>query len=81
MRDLAGNVVQDMSLRDTMSCVSPNPSHDLATVTQKTAIERSQSATRECELWRTVVREKGIGMLQERDQYQPVVNPEKFISK
>ena len=76
MRDLAGNVVHDMSFRDTMSCVSPNPSHDLATVTQKAAVERSQSATRESKLWRTVVRENGIGVLQERDQHQPVVHPE-----
>lgn len=76
MRDLAGNVVHDVRLGDTMSCVSPDPSHDLATVAQKTAIERSQSATRECELSRTVVRENGIAMLQERDQYQPVVDPE-----
>jgi hypothetical protein len=76
MRNLARNVVYDMSLRDTMSCVSSNPTHDLSTVTQKVAVERSQSATRECELRRTVVRENGIGMLQECDQHQPVVDPE-----
>ena len=78
MRDLARNVVQDMSLGDTMSCVSPNPTHDLATVTQKVAVERSQSATRECKLWRTVVRENGIGMLEECDQHKPVVDPGKI---
>ena len=75
MRDLAGNVVHDMSLGDTMSCVSPNPSHNFATVTHKAAVERSQSATRESKLWRTVVRENGIGMLQECDQHHPVVDP------
>ena len=76
MRDLARNVVQDVSLGDTIGCVSPNPSHDLATVAQRAAVERSQSTTGECKLWGTVVRENGIGVLQERDHHQPVVDPE-----
>ena len=76
MRDLARNMVQNVSLGDTMSCMSPNPTHDTAKVTQKATVKRGQSTTGEVELRRTVVRENGIGMLQERDQYQPVVDPE-----
>ena len=75
MRDLARDVVYDMGLGDTMSGVSPNPSHELATVTQKATVEGSQSTTGERKLWGTVVRENGISMLQESDQHQPVVDP------
>ena len=77
MRDPATNVVQDMSLGDTMSGVSPNPSHDLATVTQKAAVERGQSTAKKRKLWGTIVGENWIGMLQESDQHHPMVDPGK----
>lgn len=76
MRDLATNVVQHVRLGDTMSSVRSNPSHDCATVTHEASIERSQSAAGECKLGRTVVRENGICMVQERDQHHPVIDPE-----
>lgn len=75
MGNLARNMVQDVRLRDTVSCVSTNPGHDLATVTEEVTVEGSKSTTGEGELRSTVVGEKGVGVLEERDQYQPMVDP------
>ena len=73
----AGNMVDNMSLRDTVGSVTADPAHQLAAVAHQAAIERSQSTARECKFWSPVVGEKGICMLQEGNHDQPVVYPVK----
>lgn len=73
--DLARDVVEDMSLRDTICSMGTDPTHDLATVTEEITVESSKGTTREGELGSTVVRQNGVSVLKEGDQDKPVVNP------
>jgi hypothetical protein len=56
--------------------MGPNPGHNRAKVTKNVTIEGSESSTSKVELGCTVVREDRVGMLQECDQDEPVVDPE-----
>lgn len=76
VRDLAVDVMSDVSLRNSVSSECADPSHDRAEITEKLTIHSGQSTTREGELGSTVVREQRIGVLKEGDQYKPVINPE-----
>lgn len=51
------------------------PGGDAAKIAEETAIKGGERTTGEGELGSTVVREEGVGMLKERDQDQPVVDP------
>jgi hypothetical protein len=73
--DLAGNMVEDMSLRDTIGSMCANPAHNTAKVTEKVTVERSKGTTREGELGGTVMRKERIGVLKEGNQDEPVVYP------
>ncbi len=73
--ELARDVVEDMSLRDTICSMGTDPTHDLATVTEEVTVESSKGTTREGELGSTVVRQNGVSVLKEGDQDKPVVNP------
>ena len=75
MRNLAGDVVQNMSLGNTVRRMSTDPAHEAAEVTQKAAVQSGKSSASEGELRSTVVREERVGVLQEGDQNQPVVDP------
>ena len=63
MRDLAVDVVGDMSLRDTMGTCGSDPGHDRSEVTKEVAIIGRQGPTRESELASTIVREEGVCVL------------------
>ena len=76
MRNLAGNMVQDVSLRDTIGCMGTDNSHGTSEVTQKAAVESSEGTASKGEFRSTVVGQEGIGVLQEGDENKPVVDPE-----
>ncbi len=80
MRDLAGNMVNNMGFRDAMRHGRANPPHERAKVGKQNTIERRQGTTRECELLGTIVRQRWIGMLQEGNKHQPVVHPVNMFS-
>ena len=75
MRDLAVDVVGDVSLRDTMGAGCGDPGHDRSKATKEVTVIGRQGTPRESELGSTIVREEGVGMLQESDQHEPVINP------
>lgn len=77
MRDLAVDVVGNVGLRDTVGAGGCDPGHDRSEVTEEVTIIGCQGTTGESELGRAVVGEEGIGVLQERDQHEPMVNPGK----
>ena len=76
MGDLAGNVVQDVSFRDTVGEGRAQPGWDATQIAKKFAVECRESAAGERELRSTVVGKERVSMLEERDQDQPMVNPE-----
>ena len=73
---LAADVMCDVGLRDAVSRMGTNPSHDLAAVTKKLAIKSSESSAGESELGGTVMGKNGVGVLEEGDEDKPVVYPE-----
>ena len=75
MRDLAVYVMRNVRLGDPMGERCRQPSHNGAQVAQKVPVVRRQRASWEGELAGTVVREEGIGVLEEGDQNDPVVDP------
>ena len=75
MRDLARKMMQDVGFRDTISGVCANPSHNTSIVAEKAAVQRSNRSTGKVEFWGTIMRKEGVGMLQEGDQHQPMVDP------
>jgi len=76
MRDLAVDMVGDVGLRDTVRARGSDPGHDRSKVTKEVTIVSRQGTTGESELARTIMREEGVGVLQESDQHEPVVDPE-----
>jgi len=74
--NLAVNVVGDMSLRDTVRAGGGDPGHGGSEVTEEATIISGQGTTGESELAGTVMRKEGVSVLQESDQYKPVVDPE-----
>ena len=78
MRDLAGNVMADVGLRDTMSSRSTNPtgdSTDDARSTHKDTIMSGKGTTREGEGGSGIMGKCRVGVLEEGDEDEPVVNP------
>ena len=75
MRNLAGNVVQDVRLANPVSGSSANPSHETSQVTEQATVQCSKCTTGEGEFRCTVVGEEGVGVLKECDQNKPMVNP------
>ena len=67
MRDLAVDMVCDMSLRNTMRRGGSDPGHDRSKVTKEVTIISRQGTAGESELSRTIMREERVGMLQESD--------------
>jgi hypothetical protein len=75
MGNLARNVVQNVSLRDTVGHSCTKPGRDATKIAEETAVESGERTTGESELRGAVVGKDGVGMLEERDQDQPVVDP------
>jgi hypothetical protein len=73
--NLAGDMMENVSFRDTVCSVSTDPGHDFSAVTEKVPVQSGQGTSGEGELWSTVMGEERVGVLQESDQYQPVVDP------
>jgi len=79
VRDLAVDVVGNVSFRDAMRAGGSDPGHDRSKVTKEVTVISRQGTTGESELPWAIVREEGVGMLQESDQDEPVVNPGKTL--
>lgn len=77
MRDLACDVVSNVSLGDTVSDMSTDPAHDSSTIAKKLTVESRKGTTREGKFRCAVVGKKGVGVLEERDKDEPVVYPVK----
>ena len=69
------DMVDDVSLRDTVRAGGSDPGHDRSKVTKEVTVMSRQGTTGESELPRTIMREEGVGVLQESDQHEPVVDP------
>jgi len=80
VRDLARDMVQDVSLRNTVSSMCSDPAHDAAQITEKATVQGSKGATGEGELRATVMREERVSVLQKGDQDKPMVDPNPPIS-
>ena len=76
MRDLARDMVENVCLRDSMGSMGADPAHNGTKVSEQAAVQSSEGTTLEVELLGTVMGKEGIGVLQEGDQYEPVVDPE-----
>ena len=77
MRDLAVHMVQDMRLRDPMSRTRADEAPHAAEVAQEVTVERRKRAALERELGCAVVRDDRVGVLEEGDDDEPVVDPVK----
>jgi hypothetical protein len=75
VRNLAANVVDDVGLGDTVGSMSADPAHDAAAVTEQASVEGGQGSTLEGEFGSTVVGQERVGVLQEGNHDEPVVNP------
>lgn len=67
MRNFTRNVVQNMSLRDTICGMCTNPTHNGTAITKEVAVEGGKGTTNKREFRSTVVGEKGVGVLEECD--------------
>lgn len=75
VRNLAADMVEDMSLRKAMSRAGTNPSHKAAEVSKQAAVHGGKSTAGESELRSAIMREKRIRVLKEGDQNNPVIDP------
>ena len=76
MWDLRRHVMEDVSLRDSVREAATKPAEEGTSATEKRAVEGGEGTTLEVERGATVVREVGVGVLEEGDQNEPVVDPE-----
>jgi len=67
VRDFAVDVMGDVSFRDAVRTGGGDPGHDRSKVTKEVAVISRQGTTGESELSWAIVREKGVGVLQESD--------------
>ena len=67
--------MHDVGFGDTISGVCTKPGHNTSTVAKKVAVQSGKGSTGKGELWGAVMGEEGVGMLQESDQYKPMVDP------
>lgn len=69
------NVVCYVGLGDPVRKSSRQPCHHRTQVSQKTSVVRRQCASWKGELARAIVWEEGVGVLEEGDQDDPVIDP------
>lgn len=67
--------MHDVGFRDAISCVCANPSHNTSAVAEKAAVQSGKGTAGKGEFWGAVMRKERVGMLQEGDQYKPMVDP------
>lgn len=67
VRDLAVDVVGDVSFRDAVRTGGGDPGHDRSKVTKEVTVIGRQGTTGESELSLAIVREEGVRVLQESD--------------
>lgn len=79
MGNLAVDVMGDVCLRDTVCTGSSDPGHDGSKVAEEVTIVSGQGTTGESELVGTIMRNEGVGVLQESDQHKPVVDPRETL--
>ena len=79
MRDLAVDMVGDVSLRDAVGTGGSDPGHERSKVAKEVTIISGQGTAGESDLSWTIMRETGVGVLQESDQHEPVVDPGKIL--
>lgn len=75
VRDLACDVVSDVSLGNTVSDMCSDHAHDSSTIAKKLTVKCRECTTGEGKFRSAVVGEKRVGVLEERDQDEPVVDP------
>jgi hypothetical protein len=75
MRDFRTEVMQHMRLRNSVSQGAPKPPKKGASTTKQASIHSRKRATLEVERSRTVVWDQWIGVLEQGDQNDPVVDP------
>lgn len=84
MRDLAGDVVNDVGLRDSVGGTGADPAGKLAeeaVATHEVAVKGREGTTGEGEGGGLVMRKSGVGVLEESDQDEPVVDLTAGVSK
>jgi len=72
--------MEDVSLRDAVGEDAAEPPEEWTGTTEKRAVEGGKCTTLEVECGATVVREVGVGVLEEGDQHEPVVDAEVWDS-
>lgn len=75
MGDFAADVVQDVGLGDAVCGVGADGPHDGAEVAEEAPVYGAEGAAGERVRGGAVVREEGVGVLEEDDEDEPVVNP------
>lgn len=68
-------MMEDVGFRDTIGSMSTNPTHDVAAVSKKVAVKGGKGSAGESKLGSAIVGKKRVGMLEEGDQNEPVVDP------
>lgn len=76
VRNLACNVMEDVSLRDTVGGKCTDGTHNGTKITEEIAIQCRQSTTRESVGRSAVMGEQRIGVLEECNEHEPMVDPE-----
>ena len=75
MRDLAAHVVKNVCLRDAVRSEPTEPAHECTAIAQEMAIESCEGSTGERKFSTTEMGKEGIGVLQKRDQNEPMICP------
>jgi len=68
--------MEDVSLRDSVREGPTEPAEDWTGTAEKRAVEGRERTSLEIECGAAIVREVGVGVLEEGDQNEPVVDPE-----
>jgi hypothetical protein len=79
MGDLAGDMVRDVSFRNTVSQSCAEPAWNATKVAKKAAVESGEGTAGESKFRGPVMGKEGVSMLEECNQDQPVVDPEPRI--
>jgi hypothetical protein len=80
VRNFTANVVCNVRLGDTVRGPRADPSANRTEFSKKVPVEGRKRSTREGKFGRPVVRKDRVGVLEERDEYQPVVYPETTVN-
>ena len=79
MRDLARDMVGNVRLGDAVRREGADPAHERAAVAKQVAVHGREGAAGEGKGTSAVVREERVGVLEEGDENEPVVDPGKRL--